>query len=312
VKFGIVCDVESKMFIGTGATAPFEKKQYIFYAHHETHFLDKVRIISEVGNAEDYFLLKEGNSTSWRYEESLKTELIGDMQQLESMLAMMGNLKRIHWERPIFEYYPETTEEHERVNFIPSWVFLHEYKSDEPTILDVSNLPDLLVAADGLRSLGPAMSFYREGRNEYKLSRYINAFYNFYFILEGLFANGKFKTNDVIHEFLKSPILMAVVQKFFDLVSNNHNPQESATREQLEAELKKRDQPLSLEGIITYVVKKRGELHHFHLGAGRQQGTPLNNSDYKMLAFMALDFSGNALMHYINEAGKLSGETETN
>src|SRR5437016_2491023 len=227
MKFGIVCDVESKMFIGTGATVPHGKKQYIFYAHHETHFLDKVRIISEVENADNYSLLNDGNSTTWTYETSLKDELIGDMQQLESVLGMMGNLKRIHWERPIFEYYPETTDEHKRVQIVPSWVFLHEYKSDDPTSLSISALPDLLTAADGLRNLGPAMSLYREGQNEYKLSRYINAFYNFYFIIEGLFANGKFKTSDVIREYLESPILMPIVQKFFDKVSNNYDPNES-------------------------------------------------------------------------------------
>ena len=180
MKFGIVCDVESKMFIGSGATVPHGKKQYIFYADHDTHFLDKVRIISNVENADSYSLLSDGISTTWTFETSLKDELIADLQLLESVLGMMGNLKRIHGERPVFEYYPETTDEDERVQIVPSWVFLHEYKPDNPTSLDIRALPKLLVAADGLSNLGPAMSFYREGQNEYKLSRYINAFYNFY------------------------------------------------------------------------------------------------------------------------------------
>ena len=73
------------------------------------------------------------------------------MQQLESVLSLMGNLKRIHWERPILEYYPETEEEHQRVQIVPSWVFLHEYKSDDPTSLNLAVLPELIAAADGLR-----------------------------------------------------------------------------------------------------------------------------------------------------------------
>ena len=148
------------------------------------------------------------------------------------------------------------------------------------------------------------MSFYREGHNEYKLSRYINAFYNFYFIIEGLFANGKFKTNDVIREYLASPVLVPIVQEFLDKVGSNYDPNESATREQLEAELKTRDQPITTDAVIKLIVKKRGELHHFNIDSSKQQGTPFNHSDYKMLAFMTLDFSGKALMHYITEAGK--------
>src|ERR1041384_6035016 len=100
MKFGIVCDVESKMFIGSGATVPHGKKQYIFYADHDTHFLDKVRIISNVENADSYSLLSDGISTTWTFETSLKDELIADLQLLESVLGMMGNLKRIHGERP--------------------------------------------------------------------------------------------------------------------------------------------------------------------------------------------------------------------
>ena len=74
MKFGIVCDVDSKILMGTGVTLPGERKNYIFYTHHETFFLKQVRIISQVGDASVYSLLKEGTTTSWSYEESLKQE----------------------------------------------------------------------------------------------------------------------------------------------------------------------------------------------------------------------------------------------
>lgn len=146
------------------------------------------------------------------------------------------------------------------------------------------------------------MSFYREGINEYRVGRYINAFFNFYFIIEGLFANGKSGANDVVREYTASEVLMSLVEGIFKVIASNDDESEGATRQQLENQLNARAQPLSPEGLVKLLVKKRGELHHFSLGSSRQQGTPLNHGDYKLIAFIVQELAAKSLVHKIGEA----------
>ena len=52
-------------------------------------------------------------------------------------------------------------------------------------------------------------SFWREGENEMFAGRFINAFYNFYFVLEGLYGNRKWRNDDLEAEFNASAELKA-------------------------------------------------------------------------------------------------------
>ena len=58
------------------------------------------------------------------------------------------------------------------------------------------------------------MSFWREGSNDFEEGHFINAFYNFYFVLEGMYADGKFKTDPVVAEFKKSAELRQSLGRF--------------------------------------------------------------------------------------------------
>jgi hypothetical protein len=160
-----------------------------------------------------------------------------------------------------------------------------------------------------LRPLTPLMSFYREGMNEYRLGRYINAFFSFYFIIEGLFANGKSRTNEVIAEYSTSAVLGSFVDTIINRVGSNNNEDEGMTKGQLDAELQTRSQPFTSEGLVRLIVKKRGELHHFSIGSSRQQGTPLNNVDYKAITFVVHELAANSLVHYIGEAETRQNES---
>jgi hypothetical protein len=307
MRFGIVCDVDSKIFLGSGYTLEHGKKVFVFYVSHETGFLNQVRVISQVTEPTKYYLKKVNPALarfgeSFEYEPELADELLGDLQLIESLLALMGNLKRVHWERPTYEYYPETEDEHSRIEITPSWFYRWEFRRDDPTQLNVLGLSKAIMGADFLRPLAPLMSFYREGMNEIRLGRYINAFFNFYFIIEGLFAAGKSRMNEVIRKYLDSQVLMPFIDTVIARVGANDNLDEGMTKEQLERELQSRAQPFTSEGLVRFLVKKRGELHHFSIESSRQQGTPLNNMDYKLIAHIVHELAGNSLTHYIAEA----------
>jgi hypothetical protein len=76
------------------------------------------------------------------------------------------------------------------------------------------------------------MSFYREAKAEFSIGRYINAYINFYLVIEGLFANGKWDTNGVIRELTNSQPFTSIVKTLLDEIGNNNDLSEGTTREQ--------------------------------------------------------------------------------
>jgi len=309
MKFGIVCDVEGKTYLENGKTIEGDGVNYLFYITDE-HLLHKVRIISEVSDPSKYFYQKsptaeDGSYTITRgYEEHIKDKLIRKLQLIEGLLGMQGNIKRIYWNKPTFEYYPETTEEHAQFNITPAWFYMNEMVPDEPKLVSLDILTWLINRLDVVGPLNVPMAFYREAKAEYSASRYINTFFNSYFIIEGLFGNGKWRTNAVIEELTKSTVFTGFVQDYLDEVAPNNDPFEGMTKAQLEGELKSKNQPFTTEGLINLIVKKRGELHHFSIGSSQPQGTPLNNSDFKNLALVTFILAGNALLYSIDEQEK--------
>lgn len=309
MKFGVVCDVEGKTYLENGMTIESDGMAYIFYITDEG-LLKQIRIISEVDDPEQYFYYKspvneEGKFTvSHGFEPHIKDKLIREMQRLESTLALVGNIKRIYWNKATMEYYPETTEEHARFNIVPTWFFLHEMSTDDPQPVNTETLIHVVESKEQFNPLVVPMAFYREAKTEYSAARYINAFINSYLIIEGLFGNGKFKTNAVIDELNKSAAFKGFVQELLDDIGKNNDPDEGMTKAQLEAELKAKGQDFTVEGLIKYVVETRGSLHHFSIKSSKAQGTPLNNADYKRLAIVTFALAGTSLSHHLEEQAK--------
>jgi hypothetical protein len=211
MKFGIVADVDSKMDMGSGTTIEHGRKSYIFYCN-EDGFLNQIRIISTVDDPEKYFYYKANNpdgksfQVTPGFEDHIKDDLVRELQHLESILALSGNLKMVKWQKTTLEYYPETEAEHARIQILPAWFFVSELKIDDPTPLERNVLERLVKGKDIFTPLVAPMAFYREGRNEYRNGRYIDAFFKFYFVIEGLFGNGEWRTKEVTHELIKSKV----------------------------------------------------------------------------------------------------------
>ena len=141
MKFGIVCDVEGKTYLPNGFSVAHDRLTYIFYVTDEG-LLKQIRLISEVDEPDLYFYQKspvqsDGSFTfNYGFEEHVRSKLVEELQRLESMLAIVGNIKRVYWNKPTYEYYPQTEAEHARVNVMPPWFFLHEMTVDDPKAID--------------------------------------------------------------------------------------------------------------------------------------------------------------------------------
>lgn len=307
MKFGVVCDVEGKTYLDNGATLELGGMRYIFYVKDiKERLLTQVRIISDVDDPTQYSYHKSETSPDGTYtvtqnfEPHIRDKLIREMQTLESLLGILGNIKRIYWNKPVFEYYPETSEEFARINILPAFFFLHEVPLDDPAQVLLSELAQYLMHIDELNGLAVPMSFYREAKNEFSLGRYINSFINSYFIIEGLFGDGKWRKEAVIRELTKSPVFSGFVQSFLDEVALNSDLGHGLTKEQLTEEITPR--PFTVEGLVKAMVETRGKLHHFSIGSTQRQGTPFNQLDYKRMALIAFTLAGNSLIHYLQAA----------
>lgn len=310
MKFGLVCDVKSKILINSGQTIHHEGKTFIFYADDENGFLNRIRIISEVTDPNAYFFYKDVDEQAGAitnrigYEEDVMQSLITELQELESFLAVHGNLKQINWRKVTWEYYPETEEEHARFQIIPPWFFLHELKSDEPTILPPDQLRMIVQQKKGYDSMIVPMAFYREGKNEYGEAKYINSFFNYYFIFEGLYGSGKTKNDAIEQEFKKSKDFRGFVENLIKQFDEGEN----GAKEQLVALLKNRNQSYTVDGIIRLIIKMRGELHHYIHQSSKLQGTPFNHADFKIIALVAHHLAGQSVVRQIEEIAKMKEE----
>lgn len=140
------------------------------------------------------------------------------------------------------------------------------------------------IAFKGLAShhLATIESFWREGENEVHGGRFINAFYNFYFVLEGLYGNGQWNNDKLEAEFKGSNELKAWIDAYLAA------PQSEAHIEQVH-QLLPEQKKLALpthETLIELIIRTRNRLHHFSNDPKKPHGSPLNHDLYEGISML--------------------------
>lgn len=125
----------------------------------------------------------------------------------------------------------------------------------KPVSFDLLARP--IIAATKAEKYDVILSFYRRGCNDVTKEQYIEAIYDFYFVLESTFANGKSKNYAVEKEFLKSKQLKAYVEKIFS---------EGELKRSIPSEVRNKYQKLlewkPYHEVVKYIVNIRDFLHH--------------------------------------------------
>lgn len=154
------------------------------------------------------------------------------------------------------EWIPENDEEKSQLH-----VFSHSIKRERPFADSSPRMTfDLVVrallAAPHASDYEVPLSFVRRGMQDILEDRCIEAFYNFFFFLETLFAPGYSNPKVVEGKFLQSQILRdALITARQELDPDQHREARS-----LKSLLQKTD-----EELIRYLVQTRGHLHHHAL-----------------------------------------------
>lgn len=221
-------------------------------------------------------------------------DLISDIRTVEGALCLW-DLEGINTDYFTTEWIPESEEEKERLKLFSFSIA----REDEPT----ENLPqapiDMFVrsvlAVSDLKESETPLNFYRRGRMDISKERYIDAIYDLYFVLETLFANGKFKKNQVIEEFASSSILLDGINH----IKSDIDPQirnEPILYTDFVSKYLNRNE----KEIIEHVLELRGFLHHHNLNR-KTIWHPANQREFKVDALTLLRLCHHVLSKKIFE-----------
>jgi hypothetical protein len=147
-------------------------------------------------------------------------------------------------------------------------------------------------AANDCPDLVVPLSFWREGVVAIDSYRNIQAFFNFYFVLEGLYGDGEYRKEKILPNFLKATALTSAVEEI--IKAGFHHPfrHDYPTIESILESTNRKSTPADiLELLIIY----RGKVHHW-LDASRPAGTPLTDHEYESIAILAHDITQKALL----------------
>jgi hypothetical protein len=306
LKYSLECQIISNIWIGKAINFIEDGKEFVF-SSNEKGILDKVKIEKRVENPEKFYSKitpASKNSTmelTIDHDPAIYEEMMSDLQYLEGYLGFVADLTKIFWNEPEVRYSPETDEERTKLNVFSAHIKRSGYPKS-PQRLNVSNLIEIVKGKPKLDILTLLMSFYREGKVFFDRFEYINAFYDFYFILEDLFGRGKTKNKQIESNFKSSIELQEAIKWMLTTVINlNDNHKKEITRL-----LKEKNLQYNAEGISVLLVKMRRHLHHFSRKSTlKQKPSPLAQQDYESLAFLTMGIAMQSILKEMEKNQKL-------
>jgi hypothetical protein len=291
MKFGIEYPVLSLTTILGIIEVSLDNKIYIF-SPNDDGFISKILIIANAKNPDkfrSYLGPVPGDDTADHLitdlDEDLKEDIIKEFQELEALLSFKFNFKRVIWELSFLRWIYETQDELKDNN-----VFTFQRQLghlDIPTNATHEQLEELIKTKSRYTRLAVFMSFYREGINEYHSLKYINAFYNFYFVLEGLYGNKKWRNVEIENEFKQSNEFRTALTE----VINNNIVSSTERHQEILALLTSKRRSLDVDGMAHLIVQMRGALHHFSDDPTKIQGTPFSQERFGTMALILMELA---------------------
>jgi len=300
MKFQLECEVDSLMKLPQPVLAEWDGKQLMFTANDQG-YLARVTITAPV---KDPSAIRTSAANDPRNktlvvtvssELGLTEELLLDLQAVESTFGYFFNLRRISWRFAKVNIICEAPEEEAQVG-VTNWLLKTEIL-DIPTEFDADRFHAALDGALKARDLASTMAFYREGLNDLRDLRYINAFFNFYFVLEGMYSGGKWKTDAVKSEFKKSKILGDAINR---AIQKGIPRPWRLDRPDVLKMLDRVHKKLDVDGIVHLLVHTRGDLHHFAKDSKTLKTSPLSQDEYESLSRFSMEICRFALSEEMN------------
>ena len=296
MKVLLECKVDSRTYIARERQIRYDDKVYTFIPNDEG-FISRLSILMDIQHPERFCSDVDPNELH-KASKEVSDFLIKEMRELESLLAFTHHLRKISWNDPEFRLFTEDAEKG-KVSFTRTYG-LRQYR-DEAKSANEESLRGLLDFRPRLGHLVVPMAFYREGLNDYRSGRYINAFVNFFFILEGFYLDGV-HGGKAFHKFKSSPEFLRFVDWIISTAIHTDPERHYHLREMLNH--KPEDKRLVWsDTLVELLVKTRNELSHFQDNPKKLQGTPFNQGRFEAVAFVALGLASRVLLQRMADVG---------
>lgn len=226
----------------------------------------------------------ESRITQIRLRDSAICFFLVDLaQHIEALGSFWFGVKKIYWESPKRAWIAESPEEQEALEFLPN--HFQEEAHENKCYRELS--PEILASLVHDRRLHHhlvlPMSFYREACNDFSSRRYTSSFINFYFYLDDLYGQGKTRNKEVEKLFKSSEHVRQAVQQTIQLYQDEES---SENLDELKKFLQLEKKELDVDGIIELIVQIRGNLSHFSQKSSKKKGHPLNQREFRSVAFL--------------------------
>jgi hypothetical protein len=185
-------------------------------------------------------------------------EIKQQVRVIAGLLAPHG-LQSINLNEPRQEWIPENDREKAELQVYSFQSKTGHLPRDQANTSPFSFVIASIIGAKQAVPFEAALSFLRRGYLDMESWAYIDAFYDFYFMLERLYGNGKTKNVDVEREFLSNPILVKCVK---DVSDDPETARFFLADPECVTPFQTKYQGRNSEEILKSIVKLRGFLHH--------------------------------------------------
>ena len=254
----------------------------------ENGTLANIAVETKVDAAEfrsEVLLRTDGTPPTFAFSSNMHTHtrLLTALQELEAHLSFSTNgaLATVEWQSATIDRVAETPEE-ERMVAANSLKYEVSRFTPEARV-DPSQLTQLTTLRESQKFLVGPKTFWREGIIEFRRMRYIQAFYNFFFVVESFFAPGESGNRAVVEALHTNDELMGIVAQLAPEV--REDPRHSASIERYRGEYKLGTDP---KGLVEMMVSIRGDLHHFAMESTRTPVHAFVQDDYETIAWITL------------------------
>jgi hypothetical protein len=184
------------------------------------------------------------------------------IRSLEGMLSLYG-VESINMREPELVWVPESADERRSMSLFRFSVKREERALSDHPVLDFAYAGQAIAGLEKLVKHEVPMYFYRKGRQDLVEGYFIDAFYDFFLIIESLFANGNFRKTGMKQAFRANQSLQAAIAT--TLVSKELNGL-LEFRPHVRAAYVETYQGRAPGDATDHLVELRGFLHHHTAG----------------------------------------------
>jgi len=213
-----------------------------------------------------------------------------ELRAVRGSLAPWG-VYNIETRNPKIEWIPENEIERQATDIFAFNHFNTPLGEGPPRTMPLDQIIRPLLSRRSLIPLETPLEFLRRGVEDLHVQRYIEAIYDFYFVLEYLFADGQFTKNGTRSAMLADPEVTRIIRE------SQANPLPDLRESQVDRDtFAKKYQGRTLEEVLNTIIELRGFLHHQSL-TRKKNWSPGAPDEFKVDAYFLYAMAHSAVLN---------------